>query len=81
MSRKVKTPKPPKIVRKLRDEKQVLHFSWGPEGGKQYWLEPSNKNVTEPAALKAITYPGVRSLRDSLFDATTPQSWGWGGSA
>lgn len=70
-----KPKQPPKIARKLR-EGQILHISFGPEGGRKYWLEPSNKGVTEGAARKAIAWPDVAPAPNGLFP-DAPQSWTW----
>ncbi len=71
----MKPKKPPKIARKLQDG-EVLHMEWSPEGHRRYWLEPSHKNVTEPAAQKAIAWPNVQSLEDGLL-SEFPQTWAW----
>ena len=77
--KKPKEPKPPKIAKEMRDHNETLHLSFGPEGGRRYWLEPSSREVTEGAALRAQSWPEVKSLRDGIFPDETPQSWAWQG--
>jgi hypothetical protein len=66
-------PKVPPLVKWMRGSSQVLCCGHNAAGSKVYWLEPSQKEVSKPAALQAIACPFVASSRDSLFgtDAQT----------
>jgi len=63
-----------RLAKRMQKTNQTLCFGYGPNGGRIWWLEPSQKVVDDEAARRAVESGSVQPCDMGLF-GDLPQSY------